>query len=165
MDGIVQRREVLEILQNELNVPIRKLARRLAQELNSIQTIKLETLSRRESLGPSEDYIQRLCRNVRASVVGIKPLLPHIPIPEVPQSPEHSRPDTTTSLPKGDELVPSPIPLPATNGLLLSPSDPPSTTISPLPTVLPASATSMATGTSVLQNTNALHNELSEQLA
>ncbi|SJL11992.1 uncharacterized protein ARMOST_15407 [Armillaria ostoyae] len=146
MDGIVQRREVLEILQNELNALVRKLARQLAQELNSIQTIKLETLSRRESLGPSEDHIQRLCRNVRAL-------------------PRASRPDTTTSLPKGDELVPPPIPLPTTDSLLLSPSDPPSTTISPLPTFLPASAMSMATGTSVLQNTNALHNELSEQLA
>ncbi|KAK0438485.1 hypothetical protein EV421DRAFT_2021322 [Armillaria borealis] len=68
----VQRREVLEILQNELNALVRKLARRLAQELNSIQTIKLETLSRRESLGPSEDHIRRLCHNVRALVVGIK---------------------------------------------------------------------------------------------
>ncbi|KAK0195080.1 membrane fusion protein Use1-domain-containing protein [Armillaria mellea] len=128
----------------------------------------MKNVRRYNELRITLDRIDTFAKDVEKRVTPVprrpEPLLPHIPIPEVPQSPEPSPPDTTSSSLQGDELVPSPMPLPTTDSLLLSPSDPPSTTISPLPTLLPASATSKATGISVLQNTNALHNELSEQL-
>ncbi|KAK0225577.1 hypothetical protein IW262DRAFT_1356830 [Armillaria fumosa] len=147
-----------------------KYARKLLKnvELNDYDPIS-KNVRRYNELRMTLDRIDTFAKDVEKRVAPVprrpEPLLPHIPIPEVPQSPKHSPPGTMTPLPEGDELVPLPMPLPTTDSLLLSPSDPPSTTISPLPTLLPASATSKATGVSVLQNTNALHNELSEQLA
>ncbi|KAG7446531.1 uncharacterized protein BT62DRAFT_931967 [Guyanagaster necrorhizus] len=149
-----------------------KYARKLLKnvELNDYDPT-LKNVRRYNELRMTLDRIDTFGKDVEKRVTPMpkrpEPLLPHLPIPEAPQSLEPSPPDTVTSLPKGDEHVTSPMPLPATDSLLLSPSDPPSTTISPLPTLLPASATSKATGASphFLQNTNALHNELSEQLA
>ncbi|KAK0213157.1 membrane fusion protein Use1-domain-containing protein [Desarmillaria ectypa] len=129
----------------------------------------LKNVRRYNELRMTLDRIDTFTKDVEKRVTPApkrpEPLLPHIPVPESP--PEPSPPDTTTSLPEEDGLVPLPMPLPTTDSLLLSPSDPPSTTISPLPTLLPASATSRATGASphILQNTNALHDELSDQLA
>ncbi|KAK0455532.1 membrane fusion protein Use1-domain-containing protein [Desarmillaria tabescens] len=147
-----------------------KYARKLLKnvELNDYDPA-LKNVRRYNELRMTLDRIDTFAKDVEKRATPAQkrpePLLPRIPIPEAP--PEPSPPNTTVSLPEENEMSTSPMPLPTADSLLLSPTDPPSTTISPLPTLLPALATSKATGASPhsLQNTNALHNELSDQLA
>jgi len=148
----------------------RKLLRNLeAEEFNPSASTTQYYNSLKEKLDRVEHFVQEIETRLAPKSTRMKPILPLIPVPPVEDTsgvPESGR--SVQPLGKDEPSIP-------TDGLLLSPADdiPLPIIPIPMPTLIPqtqpsaptkSTTTASASGV-LLQNSQALHHELSDQLA
>ncbi|KAK7047605.1 hypothetical protein VNI00_006373 [Paramarasmius palmivorus] len=157
-------------LKSEESLQRVKFARKLLRNVEASQGSTDKNLEIRQSLSRMEVFLKSVNEKLKPPIQRPKPILPTLPAPVAETAPpEPSSPDNDVEThPEEPETLP-------TDNLLGSPADPIPIApgpglISQMPTLIPptvpsAASKSTAIATGTLQHSNALHEELSNQLA